>query len=72
LNEATQADLGRHEILHMSFFLLKAVREELVEHDAVQANPRWKALAELAEDALIELYQDIGRAAAEALIRLDS
>jgi hypothetical protein len=55
-------DYGRHEVLHMSAFLAKAVDEELLEHEQIKANPEWKALAEKASDALGELYQAIGAA----------
>lgn len=52
--------MGCHEALHMASFLASAVDEELREHPAIQANPKWKALAETATDALIELYSAIG------------
>lgn len=53
---------GRHEVLHMSSFLLSAVDEQLLEHEQIQTNPQWKALAEKAHDALFALYQSIGSA----------
>lgn len=51
---------GRHEVLHMSLFLAQAVEEQLLEHAQVKANPRWRELAERANDALLTLYQAIG------------
>lgn len=51
---------GRHEVLHMSLFLAQAVEEQLLAHAQVQANPRWRELAERANDALLTLYQAIG------------
>lgn len=53
-------EFGRHEVLHMSMFLQRAVAEELIDHEQVQANPEWKALAETAFDALYRLYQSVG------------
>jgi hypothetical protein len=55
-----------HEVLHMSNFLAECVDRELVEHDAVKSNPEWRRKAEIACDALAELYQMIG---AKALAR---
>ncbi len=55
-------EFGRHEVLHMSMFLQRAVEEELIDHAQVQANPEWKALAETAFDALYKLYQAVGSA----------
>lgn len=51
---------GRHEVLHMSLFLAQAVEEQLLDHAQIQANPRWRELAEQANDALLTLYQAIG------------
>ena len=51
---------GRHEVLHMSCFLMEAVDEQLLQHAQIENNPRWKALAEQAHDALFRLYQAIG------------
>lgn len=51
---------GRHEVLHMSLFLAQAVEEQLLDHAQIQANPRWRELAERANDALLTLYQAIG------------
>ncbi len=53
-------DYGRHEVLHMASFLMSAVETELVEHEAVRAEPEWLALAEAARKALFDLYQAIG------------
>jgi len=55
-------EFGRHEVLHMSMFLQRAVDEELLNHAQVQANPEWKAMAETAFDALYRLYQAVGSA----------
>lgn len=50
---------GRHEALHMASFLSRAVASELCEHEQVQANPHWKALADGAAESLWALYQAI-------------
>ncbi|MVS99774.1 hypothetical protein [Devosia marina] len=50
---------GRHEALHMASFLSRAVASELCEHQQVQANPDWKALADGAAESLWALYQAI-------------
>jgi hypothetical protein len=46
----------------MAAFLRKAVASELGEHAQVQANPAWKALADIAGQALWDLYQAVGAA----------
>jgi hypothetical protein len=51
---------GRHEVLHMSSFLMNAVDTELCEHAQIQRNKEWKALADKAFNALFDLYQAIG------------
>jgi len=53
-------EFGRHEVLHMSSFLMGAVAEQLLEHEQIASNPEWKALANRAHDALFDLYQAIG------------
>jgi len=51
----------RHEVLHMTSFLINAVATELLEHDAVIEIPEWRELAEKAHQALFDLYQAIGK-----------
>ncbi len=51
----------RHEVLHMTSFLINAVATELLEHDAVIETPEWLELAEKAHQALYDLYQAIGK-----------
>jgi len=51
---------GRHEVLHMSLFLAQCIEEQLLDHAQVKANPDWYGLAEVANDALLRLYQAIG------------
>lgn len=59
----TQTDaFGRHEVLHMSLFLAETVERQLLEHPQVAQHPEWRALAEVAADALQTLYQRIGAA----------
>ncbi len=53
-------EFGRHEVLHMSNFLVRAINDELVEHEQVKSRPAWLALAERAAEALATLYQAIG------------
>jgi hypothetical protein len=53
-------DFGRHEVLHMSSFLMGTVWEHLVEHPAVAERPDWLALSKKAHQALFDLYQAIG------------
>lgn len=53
-------DYGRHEVLHMSAFLGRAVACELADHPQVKANPAWLALADQAAEALAALYQAVG------------
>lgn len=57
--------LKDHEALHMSAFLMRSVAVELLEHDAVLSRPEWRQLAERAHQALFDLYQAIGQAAAD-------
>ena len=52
---------GRHEVLHMAAFLMRAIDQELIEHEQIRANPAWNALAEQASEALFALYQAIGQ-----------
>lgn len=49
----------------MSAFLMRSVAVELLEHDAVRPRPEWWQLAERAHQALFDLYQAIGREAAD-------
>ena len=58
---AERDNYARHEILHMSLFLAEAVEAQLCNHKLVQDNPEWRALAERANEALLDLYQSIGR-----------
>lgn len=58
-------NLKDHEALHMSAFLMRSVASELLEHDAIRARPEWRQLAERAHQALFDLYQTIGEAAAD-------
>ena len=51
---------GCHEALHMASFLTFAVDEELCQHEAIKANPKWLALAVKAAGALGDLYRAIG------------
>lgn len=52
---------GCHEALHMTSFLIDAIENELVDHDAIKDRPEWCQLAEKARDALGDLYQAIGK-----------
>jgi len=52
---------GRHEVLHMSLFLARCVETSLLDHEQIRRNPEWQALADRANDALLALYQAIGR-----------
>jgi hypothetical protein len=61
MDQTGMNNYSRHEVLHMAAFLMRAVSEELVEHEAIKAQPEWLALAEQAETALFELYQAIGQ-----------
>lgn len=54
--------LETHEALHMSAFLMRSVEIELLEHVAIRSRPEWRQLAERAHEALLDLYQSIGRA----------
>jgi hypothetical protein len=58
-------ELKDHEALHMSAFLMRSVAVELLEHEAVGSRPHRRQLAERAHQALFDLYQAIGRDAAE-------
>ena len=51
---------SKHEVLHTAHLLATNVDAFLLEHPSVQANPRWKSLAEKASDALNALYQQVG------------
>ena len=53
-------EFGRHEVLHMTNFLARAVEEEILDHEQINSRPEWKALATTACDALNDLYQAIG------------
>lgn len=56
----SELDYGRHEILHMTSFLMNAVQEELLENEAIDTKTEWIVLATQARDALAALYQSIG------------
>lgn len=58
--DMSPGSFGCHEALHMASFLCAAVDEQLCEHEAVKANPEWLAMAEVAREALMDLYQMIG------------
>jgi len=53
---------GCHEALHVSHMLAEMVDSYLCSHPAIQANPEWKAQADLAAQTLADLYQAIGAA----------
>jgi hypothetical protein len=59
---------GCHEALHMAAYLANAVQEELVEHLAVTQKQEWVQLALRAQQALSDLYQQIGRVHLDAKI----
>jgi hypothetical protein len=51
---------SKHEVLSLADMLAQIVDTALLGHPSVQANPRWKSLAEKASDALSALYQQVG------------
>jgi hypothetical protein len=53
---------GCHEALHVASLLMEEVDRHLAEHPAVALNPDWYRLAVRAQEALFELYQEIGAA----------
>lgn len=52
---------GCHEALHMASVLINMVESELIEHQAVMDSPVWMAHAKRAQEALMDLYNAIGR-----------
>lgn len=54
--------MGCHEALHMASYFMQAIDNELMAHPAVMSRPDWFALASKAQDALFQLYQEIGAA----------
>jgi hypothetical protein len=52
---------GRHEVLHMTRYLMEAIAGELIQHNAIKADPQWLASAKQAFYSLHDLYQAIGR-----------
>lgn len=53
---------GCHEALHMVSFLADAVDHAVCEHPAITQNQNWYQLAVKAQQALSDLYQQIGKA----------
>jgi hypothetical protein len=56
-----EIDYFDHEALDRASLAMEFVCENLCEHEGIQRNPQWKALAHKACDVLNELYQEIGR-----------
>lgn len=50
----------QHEALHMALFLAESVESQLMENAFVLDNPKCRKLTEVANDALLDLYQLIG------------
>jgi len=51
-----KSELGLHEVLHMSSFLVRAVDEELLGHAEIRKRRKLTALATKASNALASLY----------------
>lgn len=59
--------LGRHEVLHMSYYFMLNIETYLLQHPEVQKVAEWEELARTAHEALCELYQAIGSATIEKI-----
>lgn len=51
---------AKHEALHMAWFLMQSVDNELLEHSVIKGHADWAELAAVAHKALFDLYQSIG------------
>lgn len=60
-SHAVEVDYSKHEALHMAHVFQEMVENYLLYHPAVKANHKWFELADAANTALAELYQEIGR-----------
>lgn len=60
--EFEPGSFGCHEALHMASFLANSVEDELTIHPTITANKEWLRLANVALNALSDLYQAIGAA----------
>lgn len=49
----------------MSALLVRSVEIELLAHESLPSYPEWRQLAERAHQALFDLFQAIGREAAD-------
>lgn len=53
-------DYHRHEVLHMSYFLMNSFCSEVVESEFVNSDTALKERAEKIMNEMFELYQEIG------------
>ena len=60
-SDFSPGSFGCHEALHLAMVFGEMIDEHLTSHQAVEANPVWRALAEQASRTLFDLYQAIGR-----------
>lgn len=51
-------DFGKHEVFHTASIIVDMIATHILEHQAVEANPRWKYLAQKALDAMMFFYQE--------------
>ncbi|MCK5934133.1 MAG: hypothetical protein KAG89_18395 [Fulvimarina manganoxydans] len=57
---AVPDEFHRHEALHMASVIMTLVETELVEAEAIKANPDWSRRASEIHLSLFDLYQAIG------------
>jgi orotate phosphoribosyltransferase len=51
-------DFGQHEVVHTASIIVDMISSHIMEHPAVEANPRWTHLAEKALEAMMAVYQE--------------
>jgi orotate phosphoribosyltransferase len=51
-------DFGQHEVVHAASIIVNMIESHIMNHPAVEANPRWMYLAEKALEAMMAVYQE--------------
>ncbi len=50
---------GKHEVVHTASIIVDMISDHILDHGAVEVNPKWKALADAAFEAAWKLYQTV-------------
>lgn len=53
-------EFSKHEVVHTASMFADMISKHLLDHPAVQANPKWRGLSEVAFHSMWKLYYELG------------